>query len=250
MLKRLIALFIVLCWSGAAFANHPLITDDTITQGRGNFEFELYGESSHQNKDGVVEDATGITAMLTYGINDQTDVILGVPYSYLRQEDSVTNTEYGVSNTALALKWRFYEKGGLSLALKPGVTLPTGNDEKGLGSGRATYSIFFIATEIIAPWMIHLNLGYKRNENKVDEREDLWHASLAGEMKISKNLKAVANIGVETNPDRASSINPVFIIGGIIYSIRENLDIDFGLKSWLNSLDTDYSILAGLTWRF
>ncbi len=250
MLKRLIALFIVMCWSGAAFASHPLITDDTITQGRGNFQFELNGESNHQNKDGVVENATGITAMLTYGINDQTDVVLGVPYSYLRQEDSVTNTEYGVSDTALALKWRFYEKGGLSLALKPGVTLPTGNDEKGLGSGRATYNIFFIATEVIARWMIHLNLGYKRNENKVDGREDLWHASLAGEMKIGNNLKAVANIGVETNPDRGSSIDPVFIIGGIIYSIRENLDIDFGLKSWLNSLDTDYAILAGLTWRF
>jgi len=250
MLKRLIALFIVLYWSGTVFAAHPLITDDAFTQGKGNLQFELDGESNHQNKDGVVEDATVITAMLTYGINDQTDVILGIPYSYLRQADSVTITEYGISDTALALKWRFYEKGGLSLALKPGLTLPTGNDEKGLGSGRTTYSTFFIATQVLADWLIHLNLGYKRNENKVDEREDLWHASLAGEMKISKNFRVVANIGVETNPDRCSSIDPIFIIVGIIYSIRENLDIDFGLKSWLNSLDTDYSVLAGLTWRF
>jgi len=250
MLKRLIALFIVLYWSGTVFAAHPLITDDAFTQGKGNLQFELDGESNHQNKDGVVEDATVITAMLTYGINDQTDVILGIPYSYLRQADSVTITEYGISDTALALKWRFYEKGGLSLALKPGLTLPTGNDEKGLGSGRTTYSTFFIATQVLADWLIHLNLGYKRNENEVDEREDLWHASLAGEMKISKNFRVVANIGVETNPDRCSSIDPIFIIVGIIYSIRENLDIDFGLKSWLNSLDTDYSVLAGLTWRF
>ncbi len=250
MLKRLIALFIVLCWSGAAFASHPLITDDTFTQGRGKFQFELNGESSHKKEYGVVEDATEITAMLTYGINDQTDVILGIPYLYEREKDSGTTTNNGFSDTSVALKWRFYEKGGLSLALKPGITLPTGNDEKELGAGRAAYSIFFIASEVIAPWMIHLNLGYKRNENKIDEREDLWHASLAGEMKISKNLKAVANIGIEKNPERYSSIDLIFIIGGIIYSIRENLDVDFGLKSWLNSLDTDYAVLAGLTWRF
>jgi hypothetical protein len=250
MLKRLIALLIVLCWSATALAAHPLITDDAFTQGKGNFQFEIDGESSHQNKDGVVVDATVITSMLTYGIIDQTDIILGIPYSYLRQADSATNTEYGISDTSLALKWKFYEKGGLSLAFKPGITLPTGNDERGLGSGRATYNIFFIATEVIGPWLIHLNLGYKRNENKVDAREDLWHASLAGEMKITKNFRAVVNVGVETNPDRSSSINPVFIIGGIIYSIRENFDLDFGLKSWLQSFDTDYSILAGLTLRF
>jgi len=250
MFKRLIAVFIVLCWSGTAFAAHPLITDDAFTQGKGKFQFELNGEYSHKNKDGIVEDSTEIAAMLTYGINDQTDVILGIPYRHLRQEDSVTITENGFSDTALALKWRFYEKEGLSLALKPGITLPTGNDEKELGSGRATYSIFFIATKEIALFAFHLNLGYKRNENKVDEREDLWHASLAGEMKISKDLKVVANIGIEKNPDRCSSIDPAFIIGGIIYSIRENLDVDFGLKSWLSNLDTDYSVLAGLTLRF
>jgi len=250
MLKRLIALLIALCWSATAFAAHPLITDDAFTQGKGKFQFELYGDYSHKNKDGVVEDATVTTAMLTYGINDQTDIILGVPYSYLRQADSVTTTDYGISDTALALKWRFYEKEGLSFALKPGITLPTGNEQKELGSGRATYSIFFIATKEIASWLIHLNLGYKRNENKVDEREDLWHASLAGEMKISKDLKVVANIGIEKNLDRCSSIDPAFIIGGIIYSIRENLDVDFGLKSWLSNPDKDYSVLAGLAWRF
>lgn len=49
--------------------------------------------------------------------------------------------------------------------------------------------------------MIHLNLGYKRNENKVDEIEDLWHVSLPGEMKISRALRVVSNIGMEKNPE-------------------------------------------------
>jgi len=250
MLKRTVVIFIVLCWSGRAFAAHPLITDDAFTQGKGKFQFELNGEYGHKNECRVVEDEAEIAATLTYGINDQIDVILGIPYIYEREKNSETTINNGFSDTSVALKWRFYEKAGLSLALKPGVTLPTGNDERELGSGRVTYGIFFIATKEVALFAFHLNLGYKRNENKVDEREDLWHASLAGEMKISKELKVVANIGIEKKPERCSSIDPVFVIGGVIYSIRETLDVDFGLKSWLNNLDTDYAVLAGLTLRF
>jgi hypothetical protein len=251
MFKRIFVLFIVLCWPLPVFAAHPLITDDTGTQGKGKFQFEFSGEYGRENEDSVIEDATVIAAVLTYGINDQIDVSIGIPYRYdIRREESGTTAENGISDTALALKWRFYEKEGLSFALKPVVTLPTGNDERCLGAGRVTYSMFFITTKELEPWAIHLNLGYIRNENKVEEREDLWHASLAGEVKIAKELKIVANIGMERNPDKCSDSDQAFILGGIIYSVRENIDVDFGLKSRLNKLDTGYSALAGMTLRF
>ncbi len=250
MFKRIIAIFVVLCWSVPVFAAHPLITDDTGTQGKGKFLFEFNGEYSHKKKDGVIEDTTETAGSLSAGINDQTDIVLGIPYRNIRKKDSEMTKDDGISDASLALKWRFYEKERLSLALKPGVTLPTGNDEKGLGAGKSTYSMFFITTKEIEPNAIHLNLGYKRNENRIDERKDLWYASLAGERKLTGDFKIVANIGMEKNPDRASSIDPAFILGGIIYSLKENLDVDFGLKGSLNNPDTDYSVLAGLALRF
>jgi hypothetical protein len=250
MPQRIFVLFFVLCWSVPAFGAHPLITDDTGTQGKGKFQLEFNGEYGHKNEGSAVKDATDMAAALTYGISEQIDISIGIPYRFAREEDSGTTTEDGISDTALALKWRFYEKDGLSFALKPGITLPTGSDERCLGSGRVTYSMYFVTTKEIAPGAIHLNLGYKRNENKVEEREDLWHASLAGEIKIIKALKIVANIGMDRNPDKCSGSDPAFILGGIIYSLRENLDIDFGFKSWFNKSDTGYSALAGLTLRF
>lgn len=45
-------------------------------------------------------------------------------------------------------------------------------------------------------------------------------------------------------------IDPAFILGGLIYSISKNLDIDFGIKGGLNKPETDYAILAGIAWRF
>ena len=93
--------------------------------------------------------------------------ILGVPYEWIRaKEEGDTFTENGISDISLEVKWRFYEKDGLSFALKPGISMPTGDEEKGLGAGRVGYRIFFITTKEIAPWAFHLNLGYIRNENK------------------------------------------------------------------------------------
>jgi len=139
--------------------------------------------------------------------------------------------------------------------VKPGVTLPTGDENKGLGNGKASCSLFFIITEELLPWAFHLNLGYIHDEFDLrsDEdanRKDIWHASLASEVKVLTDLKAVANIGVERNPDRTSNTDPAFLLGGLIYSINESTDVDFGVKSGLTKPETDISYLAGVTWRF
>jgi hypothetical protein len=60
----------------------------------------------------------------------------------------------------------------------------------------------------------------------------------------------VVNIGVERNTDRTSHKNPAFILGGFIYSITKNFDLDIGIKGGLNKLETDLTILAGMTFRF
>lgn len=234
-----------------SYAAHPLITDDTGTQGKGKFQLELNSEFDHEDEDGATEDAFEFASILSYGLTDSIDVVLGIPYQFIRlKEDGQKDSENGLSDISLELKWRFYEKEGLSFALKPGMTLPTGDTDKGLGAGKIAYSAFFIATKEIQPWAFHLNLGYIRNENKADERKNLWHASVAGEVEVMKDLKVVGNIGVERNTDRTVDINPAFILGGIVYSLSENFDIDFGVKGGLNKPEADYSVLAGFAWRF
>lgn len=232
-------------------AAHPLITDDTGTQGKKNFQLELNSEFAHEAEDGAKEDAFEFSSVLSYGLADAVDIVLGIPYQHLRlQGDGQKNTEDGLSDISLELKWRLYEKDGLSLALKPGITLPTGDDERGLGAGKVTYSAFFITSKEIEPWAFHLNLGYIRNENKADERKNLWHASLAATVEAIKNLTVAANVGIERNVDSNVNTHPAFILGGVIYSLSDNLDIDAGIKAGINKPETDYSVLAGLAWRF
>ena len=244
-------LFAGLLFSGSAFAFHPLITDDTGTQGKGKFQFEVNGQYSHNRANGVTEKETEVAAALTYGITDHIDIAVGVPYKFLSAKEGENKISHdGVSDAELDLKWQFYEHEGLSFALKPGVTFPTGDDDKGLGTGRTTYHLFFITSKEVKPWAFHVNLGYIRNENKADERKDIWHASLATEVEVSHSVKLVADIGVEKNPDRASSTNPAFILGGAIFTVSKSIDLDLGIKGGLNKAEPDYTILAGITIKF
>jgi len=258
----LIVLIIVYgAFSATSYAAHPLFTDDTGTQGKGKFLFELNGQASYDRMDSV--DDTGaniriksreseIKAALTYGVMEHVDVILGVPYQWKKTEESnvTTSDVNGIADMSLEIKLRFYEIDGLSFALKPGLTLPIGDKDKDLGTGRVTGSLYCIATKEISPWAFHLNLGYKRNENQLEQREDIWHASLAGEYKVIQSLKFVANIGAERNTDPSSNTNPAYILGGFIYSIKENLDVDFGVKIGLNETEKDVAFLGGIALRF
>ena len=252
MVRRLaVSVFMVLATGGTALAAHPLITDDAGTMGKGNAQLEINGQYGHDRNGGQLQQTTPTESAVTYGVADNIDVVAGVPYQLTWTRDSGMSTRSsGFSDVSLSVKWRFYEKEGLSFALKPVFTLPTGNEDRGLGTGKVTYSIFFITTKEMKPWAFHLNLGYIGNENKLDQRVALWHASLASEVEVARNLKVVANIGIQRNTEKASDTDPAFLLGGLIYSIAENIDIDAGYKYGLTKPEVDHAVLAGVTVRF
>jgi hypothetical protein len=259
--RILLTMVMTILMTGTSFAAHPLITDDTGTQGKGRFLLEVNSEFIYdkESEEGVTTKETGgeIATLFSYGITDSIDIVLGLPYQWFKMkvDREVVSKEAGFSDSSVELKWRFFEKDGLSFALKPGIIFPTGNEEKGLGNGRLSFALTSITTLEIDSWTIDLNLGYGRNEYDLQEdidanRKDIWHVSLAGEIEVIKDLKAVANVGIERNSEKESNRHPAFILGGIIYSILENFDIDFGIKRGLNKPETDYAILAGIALRF
>ena len=242
---------LVLAFSGASFGAHPLITDDTGTQGKGKFQVELNYEFDHEDTDGVEESVHQMDTILSYGIIDTVDLVVGLPYQFITTKEGGDKTrEDGISDMSIEVKWRFFEMEGLSLALKPGLSIPTGDDEEGLGAGKVGGSFHFIATQELDPWTFHFNAGYGRNETETDDETDIWHFSLATELQVCSWVKAVANIGAERNTDKADDTPAAFILGGLIFPVTENLDLDLGIKGGLTEPESDYGLLAGLAFRF
>jgi hypothetical protein len=247
------ALLLIACPSWAA---HPLITDDTGTQGKGKYQLELNGQYDRDKEEegGISVKSTGGqgAATLSYGIVENVDIILSIPYLWGKEEenDITVYDEKGIGDATLEAKWRLFEKDGFSLALKPGISVPTGDEDKGLGTGKIGGHIILIGSKELGPWAFHANLGYIRNENDADEQKDVWHVSLAAAYEVIKNLKLVADVGVERNTDEDANNDPAYIIGGAIFSINEKLDVDLGVKFGLSDSETDISALAGVTFRF
>jgi len=252
---------VVLLTAGTAFAAHPLITDDTGTQGKGKFQLEVNGEIGRDREilSGIEtrETSAGLETVLSGGLTDTVDLVVAVPWVWSRVKEGgvVGSDENGPGDVALELKWRFLEYKGFSLAVKPGMTFPSGNENRGLGNGKVSYGATMIATQELDPFTFHLNLAYTHNEFKLDldkesNRSDIWHASLAATYEVVKDLQLVANVGMESNGDRGNNTWPAFVLGGAIYSLTENLDVDLGVKGGLNKQEPDLALMAGVAWRF
>lgn len=239
-----------------ARAMHPLITDDAGTQGAGKFQLEVngsYGKDKVADAGSTVKTVESELVMnLAYGAADAVDIFVETPYSWWRAktDGDVLGSERGIADVSVGVKWRFFEKDGLCFAVKPAITIPTGDENKGLGTGKAGYGVYLITTKESEPAALFLNLGYIRNENKAGEEEDLWHASLAGIYEVAKHLKLAANVGMEKNRDNAIDKDPAFGLVGIICGVNDDIDLSLGVKRGLNDAETDLTLLASVTLRF
>ncbi len=251
------AILLMLAFPDISHGAHPLVTDDAGTQGAGKFLLEINGEHTRDKEDGTKEVGGEMSLSFTAGLDDSVDLVLGLSYEWTSVEEcgTVTSEEDGISDALVEIKWRFFERKGLALSLKPGVTLPTGDEDRGLGNGRVSYSLFVIATREFERWALHTNIGYMRGEfalasDNETNRHDIWHASIAAEVGLTENLTVVGNVGIETDSDRTSDTPSAFALAGIIYPATETVDLDLGIKAGLTDAETDLSFLAGIAISF
>jgi hypothetical protein len=244
-------LVLTLLPAASCFAAHPLITEDTGTQGQGNSQLELTAELGHDETTDAEESAADLAAVLAYGLRDNLDLMLTLPYTRAdTRTNGATTREDGLGDIGFDAKWRFFEEGRLSAALKTGVTFPSGDETKGLGAGKANASVNLVVSYETAQWGGHLHLGHLCNRNVHDEREAIRHASAALTRMVTDRLKLVMDLGRFTTTDRSFDEETRFLTLGAIYGARDDFDIDIGLKHGLSDPETDTTLLLGLALRF
>ncbi len=255
--------------STLVWAAHPFITDDTGTQGTGNWQLELQAERSTLDRTtdagaGPVDQKRKITVftpVLTYGLLENLDLALGLNHVRQRvtENGAVVEDSSGTADSTVDIKWRFYESGALSLALKPSILLPTGDENRGLGTGKASWGVNFIATYEAKPWAFNGNIAYsdvryKLQQDTDDNRADLWRISAGAAWSVRDDLRLVGEAGVRTNSSRNDPYLPGstgrFAMLGFIYSPTDKIDFDFGLRKRMNDAEVDTVILLGATFRW
>ena len=129
--------------TAAAYAAHPLISEDAATQGRGGFELEIGNAWTRDDNARSYE----FGPQLSYGVTRELDAIIRPTWldvRFMGNEDRTRSR--GVGDTAVDAKWRFWESRAIDLAVRAGVSAPTGDTARGLGSGKPTYHALLVAS--------------------------------------------------------------------------------------------------------
>lgn len=227
----------------AAYAAHPLVTDDAVTQGQGNNQIELNTDWA-RNASGSQH--VGIFTY-TYGWADDVDVYVNLLFAF--------SPARGVSDIAIGGMWRFFERGDGSLALAPQITLANGSEAKGLGNGELGGGLTLLGSYFSGRWALHANLGMQLHRfgyasNRETHRRVVWRASTAACYTVNPRWTMVADAGIEQNGDKALRSTGAYTIFGTIYSPNDTLDLDVGVRFGSRGADISRQVGIGLTLHF
>ena len=232
-------------------AAHPLLTEETGTQGAGNLQLEVNYDAVRDRTAAGLMRSSQVNTILSYGITETLDVQIGLPY-LRRSTDTGTGSTVarGGGDAAIDFKWRFFERDGFSIGLKPGGTLASGDAQRRLGQGRNTYRAILIFDQKSDGLDFNGHLGIRRNSNTVGERPKLYEISAATLYQAAAKTKLILEMSVSRQPDPALRADPATALLGFIYSPAKSLDLDAGLRRALNHAAADRGLGAGLTVRW
>lgn len=239
------------------WATHPLEVEDTGTEGKGNFLFELTGDYVKDNS----LKATKETAIITAGAGEHVDLSLEVPY--LKLDPSPVTREFasGKGDVRIKLKQQLFENEvRQSMAYLIYADLPTGDEKKGLGTHNVDWGVNLIDTQECHNNAFHLNVGYEERGRDMKK----WHFAtnyafkfgLAAEHKFTESFRLLTEFagesGKETNEatETQSNSRPFTLLAGFIYDISKSWYVDLGARAGLNKYAEDHSVLVGTAWRF
>lgn len=255
------SLFLMSAVLGTAHAAHPLQTDDTGTQDQDHWQLEFNADRTvTRETDGVGHDvAKEVNATLTYGVTPTLDVFFNLPWSWLDQrnpENGGRDRVSGQGELALGLKWRAWARGSegdrWSLGVKTELLLPTSADERGIGAGRTNLAVTGLLNYEWQDWTFlgNLSLATNRVPNAPDQqRATVAGISSAALFKVAAAWRLALDMGV-TQGAETNAANVRYVLLGVIYSPKDTLDFDMGLRHNRQSTVRQNTFGLGVTVRY
>ena len=227
----------------AAWAGHPMMTEDTGTQGTGNAELELGYAQSTSGSGG----ASLFQPQLSYGVTPALDLI--VQPAWQSVAGGAGGRVHAFGDTNLDVKWRFMGASPWSLGVRAGLVVPTSQEGLGIPHDRVAAHAVLVGTADLTPVTLNANLGMARAPTDAGGRTDLYHASLAALYSVNEKLFLLADAAADTNPLSTGSTWQGTLLTGLIYTLRPGLDLDAGYRARLTPVGPAQQWLLGITFR-
>ena len=232
-------------------AQLPLFSDDAVSVEKGSFQTELSFGHSYLSSHRCLNTENETVVCITYGLADKTDIALSLPFLLIRENSDTSQFNVsGFSDLLLESKFVVMKKKNLSVALKPGLLLPTGAHEKKLGCGLFSGSLFGMLT-----WegdkIVHtVNMGIIGNRNLCGEAKNIWHLSYAADWRLKSKVHWIFNAGMEQCADPAETAPDLIFLPGFYIELPEDILISAGYMNTISGNHPCHSFIYGLTFKF
>lgn len=171
-----------------------------------------------------------------YGILPDTMVHLVVPMAFDFPSGAASHS--GIGDIELGVKYRFvHQTGGVpDIGIFPLVELPTGNDENGLGNGRAQYFLPLWLQKDFGEWSVYGGGGYWINPGPGNR--NFGFTGIVVQRQITEKTFLGTEIFHQTAATAGGKATTAFNLGGGV-GLVGNLQFLFTVGSGLQNNSTD-----------
>ncbi|MFZ5949632.1 MAG: transporter [Candidatus Rifleibacteriota bacterium] len=206
-------------------------------------------------------DMLELPIFFNYSVTDDLEVIYTIPVIDYTIKSRILWTrdisESGAGDSHLGFKYRIFDnpkyqmRGAFGLDFK----FPTGNDDKGLGTGKTDFEIFTAFSKNFEKIVAHLNLGYvmtgdPNTQFYPDGLADKFYYNIGIEYPHTHNVTVMAEVNGE---DWGAEGMKVDVTPGLRYTPTENFALEVGVPIAVTNdqrYGYNYRLVIGLTTFF
>jgi hypothetical protein len=207
----LVMILLLIFGQAAVWAGPPFFTDDPEPADYKHGEFYFASQYTHSD-DG--RSATLPHLEFNYGILPDMHLHLIAPFQYIKPEGE--DSQYGYGDTELGVKYRFIKETELRpmVGTFPTVLLPTGDKDKGLGSGETQIFLPLWVQKSWGPWTTYGGGGYWINPG--EGNKNWWFFGWLVQRKINEQFTLGAEIFHRTASIEGGEESNGFQVGAVL----------------------------------
>jgi hypothetical protein len=207
--------------TGTTYAGPPFLTDDPEPVELHHLEFYL---SATQTRSGGGRSGASPILEMNYGALPDLQLHLLAPFTYEKTPGETAH--YGYGDTEVGFKYRFlHETDSLpQIGIFPLVEIPTGNEERGLGSGNTQLFIPVWLQKSFGDWTTYGGGGYWFHPGT--DNRDYWYAGWEVQRKITESLTLGGEVQFHTADTVAADAVWALNAGGI-WDLSERYHVIF-----------------------
>ncbi|MEI7437020.1 MAG: transporter [bacterium] len=222
---------------------------DTRLPAQGKLQVSFWGNYVTWNDVGADANQLDGSIYANYGIVDNWSVCIAPSVTGWNVDGG--KSEAGISDTALMTTYRFMDEAdaGVDVAVMGRVSLPTGNEDLGLGSGNADPGVTVMASKDLGTIIVVANVnGRMIIDANDDEKDYTLSAELEGVCPLSKQLSLNVAFSAAT-PQWDSEDDNVDMGIGMRYKPQERIFVNGMVYSCLTD-NYDWGFQAGAGYEF